>query len=367
MAMKYDYVVVGAGLFGSVFAREATNKGYSCLVIDKRNHIAGNCFTELSGKINIHKYGPHIFHTNNTKVWNYVNQFTCFNNYTHKVKANYQNNIYSFPINLMTLYQLCGVCTPLQAKSYLNSIRTKNNKPQNLEEWAISKVGQEIYEIFIKGYTHKQWNKHPQDLPSSIIQRIPIRLNFNDNYFNDTYQGIPIHGYTEMFKNILYDIPVFLETDYFSNRDKFDNMCKTIVYTGPIDEFFEYEHGELEWRSLRFEELYFDSLDYQGCSIVNYTDYNVPYTRIVEHKHFQSDSNKIKNTIITKEYPQNYQKGLEKFYPVDTHQNKEILNKYQGMINKKKYIFGGRLAEYKYYDMHQVVASALSFAKKHFQ
>lgn len=355
--MMYDFLIVGAGMFGSVFARRATDSGYSCMIIDKRSHIAGNCYSENTNGINVHKYGPHIFHTNNLKIWEFVNLFADFNNYSHRVKVNYEDRIYSFPINLLTLHQLYGVSTPRQAKIYLDSIRIKNDNPQNLEEWILSKVGREIYQKFIKGYTSKQWNKDPKDLPASIIKRIPIRFNFNDNYFEDSYQGVPIGGYTKMFENMLYDIPVHLDIDYLTQRDKFDKMARMVVYTGPIDEFFEYRYGELEWRSLRFEEISFDDLDYQGSTIVNYTSQNVPYTRILEYKHF--DNPTAKNTIITKEYPQDYARGMEKFYPINTDNNQDILNKYQKDIDKTKYIFGGRLAEYKYYDMHQVIASAI--------
>lgn len=352
-----DFLIVGAGMFGSVFARKATDAGYSCVIIDKRMHIAGNCYSENKDGINVHKYGPHIFHTNNHAIWEFVNLFANFNNYSHRVKVNYENKIYSFPINLLTLNQLYGVSTPSQAKIYLNSIRVKNEHPNNLEEWILSKVGKEIYEIFIQGYTSKQWNKNPRDLPASIIKRIPIRFNFDDNYFEDSYQGIPIGGYTKMFENMLDGIPVYLESDYLTRREQFDKMARMVVYTGPIDEFFNYKYGELEWRSLRFEELSFDDLDYQGSAIVNYTSRNVPYTRILEYKHF--DNPTARNTIITKEYPQDYTRGLEKFYPINTDKNQAILIKYQKDIDKTKYIFGGRLAEYKYYDMHQVIASAI--------
>lgn len=360
--MKYDFLIVGAGIFGSVFARQALNNGYSCMVIDKRSHIAGNCYTETKNGINIHKYGPHAFHTNSKKIWSYVNTFADFNNYQHRIKVNYDSKIYSFPINLLTLYQLFGVSNPNEAREHINSARVRNDKPNNLEEFALDKVGKEIYEIFIKGYTSKQWNKDPRDLPPSIIKRIPIRLDFNDNYFEDQYQGIPIGGYTKMFENILHQIPTHLDVDYFKDRDKFDSMAHKIVYTGAIDEFFNYELGELEWRSLRFEEVELDTKDYQGSSIINYTSENIPHTRIVEHKHFENKS--APTTIITKEYPQNYSSGLEKFYPVNTKVNMDIYHKYKSKINNKKYIFGGRLAEYKYYDMHQVFGSALSCAEK---
>ena len=355
--MKYDFLIVGAGMFGSTFARLATDAGYSCIIIDKRTHIAGNCYSENKDGIDIHKYGPHIFHTNNKEVWDFINRFGDFNNYQHKVKVNYENKIYSFPINLFTLNQIFGIQNPTQASVYLKSVRVKNDNPKNLEEWVLDKVGWEIYEAFVRGYTTKQWNKHPKELPASIIKRIPIRLNFNDNYFNDTYQGVPISGYTNLFNNMLDGIPVELGIDYLTQTDRYDSVARAVVYTGPIDEFFDYEFGELEWRSLRFEELYMKNKDFQGTSIINYTSENVPQTRIVEYKHFSNPN--IENTVIVKEYPQDHMVGLEKFYPISTDRNKDILAKYKRLINTDKYIFGGRLAEYQYYDMHQVIASAM--------
>lgn len=355
--MKYDFLIVGAGLFGSTFARFAADNNYTCFVIDKREHIAGNCYTENVDNINVHKYGPHIFHTNNKKVWDFINQFAEFNDYTHRVKA-YNNGVfYSFPINLSTFNELWSINTASEAQVKIEEVRIRNDNPQNLEEWILDKVGEELYNTFVKEYTRKQWNKDPKDLPSAIIKRIPIRLTFNDNYFNDDYQGIPIGGYTKLFERMLENIPVALDTDYFMDRDHFDRMAKKIVYTGPIDEFFNYTFGELEWRSLRFESNYFKNLDYQGNAIVNYTSKEFDYTRIIEHKHFENP--KIENTIITKEYPQNYERGLEKFYPINTDQNEYMLQKYRELINYDKYLFGGRLAEYKYYDMHQVIASAI--------
>ena len=355
--MKYDFLIVGAGLFGSTFARLATDKGYKCFIIDKRSHIAGNCYTENVDNINVHKYGPHIFHTNNDDIWNFVNQFSEFNNYEHRIKACNNGTLYSFPINLATFNELWCINTASEAQQKLEEVRIRNDNPQNLEEWILDKVGERLYNTFIKEYTAKQWNKDPKDLPSFIIKRIPIRLTFNDNYFNDEYQGIPIGGYTKLFERMLEGIPIALETDYFADRDHYDGMAKKVIYTGAIDEFFNYTFGEMEWRSLRFESNHFKNRDYQGYAIVNYTSKDVDYTRIIEHKHFENP--KIENTIITKEYPQDYERGLDKFYPINTDQNEYMLQKYRELINHDKYLFGGRLAEYKYYDMHQVIGSAM--------
>lgn len=361
--MRYDFLIVGAGLFGSTFAHEVTRAGKKCLVIDKRNHIGGNCYTENVDGINIHKYGPHIFHTNNTKIWDWIQQFGEFNNYKHSPKVNFNDKIYSFPINLLTLQQLWGVKTPEEAKQKLKEAAINIDNPKNLEEWIISQVGVEIYEIFIKGYTMKQWNKDPKELPSSIIKRLPIRTNFDDNYFFDRYQGIPVGGYTKLFENMLDGIDIMLGIDYFSDRQKFDSISDKIVFTGKIDEFFNYQFGELEYRSLTFIEEKHEVPDYQGCSIVNYTDYNVPYTRVTEHKHFENLKNPI--TWITKEYPKNYEKGDTPFYPINDEKNNERYKKYKELAdNLPNVIFGGRLAEYKYYDMHQIIGSAITKSKK---
>jgi len=363
----YDYVIVGAGIFGSVFAREATDAGKTCLIIDKRDHIAGNCYTSScltdSGEaIHAHMYGPHIFHTNNERIWNYVNKFCKFNNFVNRPKVNYKNSIYSFPINLFTLYQLWGVKTPGEAKLFLESKKIKISTPSNLEEWILSQVGEEIYEKFIKGYTTKQWGRTPDKLPSFIIKRLPIRLNFDDNYFEDIYQGIPENGYTDLFKNLNEGIEIQLNTDYFKSRDYFDSICKKVVFTGSIDEFYDYCFGELEWRSLRFENEVINSEDYQGNAVINYTELEIPHTRITEHKHFTSSKNS--RTIITKEFPQQWDKSKEKFYPVNDEKNNKLYEKYKNMVDTTKFIFGGRLADYKYYDMHQVIGSALDRWRK---
>jgi UDP-galactopyranose mutase len=359
--MYYDYLIVGAGLFGSIFARELTDKGYSCLVVDRRRHIGGNCFTENIEGINVHKYGPHIFHTSNKEVWEYVNKFTQFNHYTHRPKVTYRDKIYSFPINLMTLYQIYGVSTPEQALKKLEEVKVQKTKGRgNLEEWILSQVGPEVYEIFIKGYTTKQWNREPSKLPAGIITRLPIRLTYDDNYFNDIYQGIPIGGYTQIFEKLLDGIEVRLGVDYLEHRYLFDKMARKIVYTGPVDAFYEYKFGKLEYRSLKFEHEVLDKPDHQGVAIMNYTEEGIPYTRIVEHKHFEFG--KQDKTVITREYPQD--KG-EPFYPINDVDNNTRYSKYKELMNaEENYIFGGRLADYKYYDMHQVVASALHEVKK---
>jgi UDP-galactopyranose mutase len=352
----YDYLIVGAGLFGSICARELTNNGKKVLVIDKRDHIGGNCYTSNEGGINVHTYGPHIFHTNNKQVWDYINQFVEFNHFTYRPKVKYNNNIYSFPINLMTLYQIYGVSTPSQAESILELERIHNNEPNNLEEWILSQVGTKLYETFIKGYTTKQWGRDPKYLPVSIIKRLPIRLTYDDNYFNDRYQGIPIGGYTQIFDKLLDGIDVKLGVDYFKDELPKYNI---IIYTGPVDMFYDYIHGKLEYRSLRFENEYLDINDYQGNAAINYTDVNIPYTRIVEHKHFEFG--KQKHTIITREYPTT--EG-EPYYPVNDKLNNDRYNLYKSLMDKEdRVIFGGRLADYKYYDMHQVIASALHQVK----
>ena len=355
--MQYDFLIIGSGLFGCVFAQQAQFNNKTCLILEKRNHPFGNCYTENISGINIHKYGPHIFHTSNDKIWNYVNQFSSFNNYVNRPKVNYQGKLYSFPINLFTLYQLWGVNSPDQARVRLEKEKVKIDNPQNLEEWILSQVGEEIYHTFIYGYTKKQWNTEPKNLPSFIIKRLPIRLNFDDNYFNDTYQGIPIGGYSKMMNNMIDGIEVILETDYLKNRDYWNSKAKTLVYTGPIDEFYDYEFGVLDYRSLRFEHEKLEVPDYQGNAIINYTDYSVPFTRIIEHKHFEK--NQINHSVITKEYSQDWSRCLDRFYPINNDKNNNLYAKYKLLSQTSKIIFGGRLGEYKYYDMHQIIASAL--------
>ena len=313
--------------------------------------------TENRDNINIHKYGPHIFHTNDESIWAYVNQFVEFNNYVHSPKINFKDKIYSFPINLMSLYQVWGVKTPTEAIKKINSVIIPNDNPKNLEEWILSQVGQEIYEIFIKGYTMKQWNKDPKELPASIIKRLPIRLTFNENHFFDRYQGIPIGGYTQIFEKLLNGIEVKLNTNYFENREYFDSIAYKTVFTGKIDEFFNYEFGELEYRTLKLELERHEIPDYQGVSQMNYTDINVEFTRITEHKHFENSKSDV--TWITREYSKNYEKGDIPFYPINDVKNNSIYSKYKKLSENINTIFGGRLAEYKYYDMHQIIGSAL--------
>lgn len=358
---SYDFLIVGAGFFGSVFAREMTDRGKRCLVIDKHYHIGGHCYTEEIEGICVHKYGPHIFHTNNQEVWKYVQKFATFNPYCHRIKTNYRNKIYSFPINLMTLYQLWGVTTPKEAKIALEKRKIPCESPQNLEEWALSQIGEEIYHIFIKGYTTKQWGCDPKNLLPFLIKRIPIRLSFEDNYYTDRYQGIPQGGYTPLFENLLKGIDVRLNTDYFSQKKEWDRMAQQIVYTGKIDEFFDYKYGELEYRSLRFDAKILPIPDFQGTAVMNYSDVNVPFTRITEYKHFEMKE--LDHTFISMEYPEDWNRNKTPYYPVNTNKTNEIYKKYENESRQVPHvIFGGRLAEFKYYDMHQVIASALNKA-----
>lgn len=360
----YDYLIVGSGLFGSVCARELTDKGFKCLVIDKRSHIGGNVYTKNVNGINVHEYGPHIFHTNDKKIWDYVNRFAEFNHFSYRPRVNFNNKIYSFPINMMTLYQLWGVTTPEEAQKKIDQVRLDIKNPSNLEEYILSKVGKEIYETFIKGYTAKQWEKDPKELPVSIIKRIPIRLTFDDNYYFDKYQGIPIGGYTRLIENLLHDIEVKLDTDFFKTKHLLarDLDSTKLIYTGKIDEYFNYQYGELEYRGLKFEHQHLDIENYQGVAGMNYTSKDIPYTRIIEHKHFEFGNQK--HTIITKEYPKKANKNDIPYYPINDNINNARYSQYKKLADKTNVIFGGRLAEYKYYDMHQVIGSALSKVKK---
>ena len=361
MDEKYDYLIVGSGLFGSVFAREMTDAGAKCLVIDKRDHIGGNCYTRDEDGIAVHQYGPHIFHTNDDGVWRYMNRFCEFNRFSYRPKVNYDGRLYSFPINMMTLYQLWGVRTPDEAKEAIERFRVKVEDPKNLEDWILSQVGEEVYFKFVYGYTKKQWGREPKDLPASIIKRLPIRFTYNDDYFNDKYQGIPIGGYTQIFNRMLEGIDVETGVDFLQNRESFEKYAKKIVFTGPIDELYNYEHGDLEWRSLRFDHKRLEIPDFQGNAAINYTSAEVPYTRVIEHKHFEFGDQD--HTVITTEYPDNWSRGKEKYYPIDNGENREKLNKYREMVDER-YILGGRLADYKYYDMHQVVGSAIVRSSK---
>lgn len=359
--LKYDYLIVGCGLFGIVFAQKQFERGKRVLIIEKRDHMGGNCHTETTEGINVHKYGPHVFHTNNSKVWEYVNRFAQFNHFVNRPKVIYKNNLYSFPINLMTLYQLYGVKTPLEAKMKLKEVAIPKENPNNLEEWILSQVGPDIYKIFIKGYTQKQWQREPKDLPASLIKRLPIRLTFDENYFNDKYQGIPIGGYTNMFKKMLEGVDVKLNTDYFKNRYYWDSIADSIVYTGKIDEYFDFKFGALEYRGLRFENELLEG-DYQGNAVINYTEELIPFTRIIEHKHFEFKNQP--QTIITREFPMSYERNDVPYYPVNTDRNNKLYEKYKKETQKKKgLILGGRLATYRYLDMDDVILSALELVE----
>lgn len=368
LSMKYDFLVVGAGLFGSVFAYEASKRGKKVLVIDKRNHIGGNLYTESQSGIDVHMYGAHIFHTSNKKIWDYVNQFDEFNHYRNSPIAIYQGKMYNLPFNMNTFYQLWGVTKPEEAETIIKQQQAKRFKPNpmNLEEQAINLVGPEIYEKLIQGYTEKQWGKTCDQLPASIIKRLPVRFTFDNNYFNDAYQGIPKHGYTHLIETMLKNCDVKLNMDYFENRLLCESLAHKILYTGPIDQFYQYEFGALEYRSLRFEHESLPIANYQGNAVVNYTDKAVPFTRIIEHKHFMFGTQP--STIITKEYPELWTKDKEAYYPINDIQNNLIYEKYyQKTLKEKEYIFGGRLAEYKYYDMHVVIESALRLVEKNFK
>ena len=357
----YDYLIVGSGFYGAICAYELNKRGYKCLVIDKRSHIAGNCYTEKIENINVHKYGPHIFHTSNRKTWEWINKFAHFNNFIYAPIANYKNEIYSLPFNMLTFNKMWGVITPDEAKAIIEKQGCYISVPQNFEEHAIKTVGKDVYEKLIKGYTTKQWKKEPMFLPSSIIKRIPVRFTYNNNYFNDIYQGIPIEGYTKIFEKLLDGIEIKLDCDYFD--ENFQN-CKNVIYTGPIDKFFNYEYGELEYKTVEFKTQVLDTDNYQGIAVINYTDVNVEYTRIIEHKHFEN-SNSDK-TVITKEYPIEYNSRFnEPMYPVNDIINTEKYEKYKKLSkNNKNIIFGGRLAEYKYYDMDKIIESALNLINK---
>lgn len=365
---KYDYLIVGSGIFGSIFAYEANKRGKKCLVIDKRNHIGGNIYCENIEDINVHKYGAHIFHTSNKEVWDYVNSFVEFNRYTNCPVANYGRELYNLPFNMNTFYQLWKVKTPKEAIAKIEEQVKEANitQPKNLEEQAIKLVGKDIYEKLIKGYTEKQWGKKATELPAFIIKRLPVRLTFDNNYFNDTYQGIPIGGYNKIIDKMLEGIEVKLETDFFTNREEFEALADKIVFTGMIDEFYNYEFGTLEYRSLRFEHEILDEENYQGNAVVNYTEYEIPYTRVIEHKHFEYGTQP--KTVITKEYPATWNKGDEPYYPINNDRNNEVYSKYEELANKEEnVIFGGRLAQYKYYDMHHVIEQALNTVKNEFK
>lgn len=356
----YDYLIVGAGLFGSIFAHEAKKRGKKCLIVEKRSHTGGNIYCENIEGINVHKYGAHIFHTSNKEVWDYVNQFVEFNNYINSPVANYQGELYNLPYNMNTFYQLWGTKTPEEAKAKIQEqIKDLNiEEPQNLEEQALKLVGPDIYEKLIKGYTEKQWNRSAKDIPAFIIKRIPVRFRFDNNYFNDRYQGIPIGGYNKLIEKLIDGIEVRLNTDFFENRTGLEKLANKIVFTGMMDQFYEYQFGQLDYRSLKFENELLDCENYQGNAVVNYTEREVPYTRIIEHKHFEFGQQP--KTYITKEYPSDWNIGDEPYYPINDEKNDTTYAKYSQLAQKESnVIFGGRLADYKYYDMDKVIQRAL--------
>ena len=370
--MKYDYLVVGSGLYGAIFAHEAKTHGKSVLVADKRPNIAGNIYTENIEGINVHKYGAHIFHTNKKKVWNYVTQFAEFNRFTNSPVANYKGELYSLPFNMYTFNKMWGVVTPEEAAAKIEEQRKEiTGEPKNLEEQAISLVGRDIYEKLIKGYTEKQWGRDCKDLPAFIIKRLPVRLTFDNNYFNALYQGIPIGGYTKMIENILDGIEIRLNTDYLENKAELDALADKVVYTGPIDAYFDYKLGTLEYRSVRFETETLDKSNFQGNAAVNYTDRETPWTRIIEHKWFEfgkdENGNELPKTIISREYSSEWKTGDEPYYPVNDAKNGLLYSEYKKLADAEEYvIFGGRLGEYKYYDMDQVIAAVLDRCEKEF-
>lgn len=359
--MKYDYLIVGSGLFGSIFAYEANKRGKKCLVVEKRSHIGGNIYSENIDDINVHKYGAHIFHTSNKKVWDYINQFAEFNRYTNSPVARYKDELYNMPFNMNTFNKLWGVITPDEAKAKIEEEKKASGitEPKNLEEQAISLVGKTIYEKLVKGYTEKQWGQKATELPSFIIKRLPVRFIYDNNYFNDTYQGIPIGGYTKIIEKMLEGIEVRLNCDFFENREELEKIANKIIFTGQIDKYYNYCFGELEYRSLKFETEILNEENYQGNAVVNYTEYEIPYTRIIEHKHFEEIKNK-EQTIITREYPDKWTKEKEPYYPINNEKNNQLYNKYFELANKENnIIFGGRLGQYKYFDMDKVIESAL--------
>ena len=360
---KYDFLIVGAGLFGSVFAHEMTKRGKNCLIIDKRDHLGGNVYCENIEGINVHKYGAHIFHTNDKKIWDYVNSFVEFNRYTNSPIANYKGELYNLPFNMNTFCQLWNVQTPEEAKAKIQEQVAQLNikNPKNLEEQALSLVGKDIYEKLIKGYTEKQWGRKATELPAFIIKRIPVRFTFDNNYFNDKYQGIPIGGYNKLIEGLLEGVETKTGIDFFEEQEYYESLGDKVVFTGKIDEYFNYQFGKLEYRSLEFEHQTLDKENHQGNAVVNYTEAEIPYTRIIEHKHFEFG--KQNKTVITTEYPKEWKEGCEPYYPVNDDKNSSTYLKYKKLADTlDNVLFGGRLAEYKYYDMHQVIASALAKA-----
>lgn len=362
--MKYDYLIVGAGLFGSVFAFEMNRRGKKCLILEKRSHIGGNIYTQKIDEINVHIYGAHIFHTENKDIWDYINKFSDFNNYRNQVIANYKEEIFSLPFNMYTFNKMWGVVTPKEAERKIEEQVKKLGitNPKNLEEQAISLVGIDIYKKLIEGYTEKQWGKKCKNLPSFIIKRIPVRYTYDNNYFNDQYQGIPKNGYTSLIEKMLEGIEVELNTNFFDNRNFWEKISNKIIFTGMIDEYYDYCFGELEYRSLKFQMESLNIENYQGNAVVNYTDKEVPYTRIIEHKYFELVDSK--KTVISREYPIKYKRGGEPYYPVNDEKNNNLYNKYSSLAkNQENVIFGGRLGLYKYYDMDQIILEALKLVE----
>ena len=368
--MKYDYLVVGCGLYGVVFARQAANKGKKVLIIEKRNHIAGNIYTEEIEGINVHRYGPHIFHTNNKKVWNFINNFVEFNRYTNSPIAKYKDELFSLPFSMFTFNKMWGCITPEEAKKIINEQKKEiQYEPKNLEEQAVSLVGRDIFEKLIKGYTEKQWGRNCKNLPPFIIKRLPVRYTYDNNYFNALYQGIPIGGYTKLIEKMLDGIEVKLHEDYLKNRQYYNSIAEKIIYTGAIDAYFDYKLGTLEYRTVRFEDEILDVPNFQGNAIVNYTDKETLWTRIIEHKWFQfgkdENGNDLPKTIISKEFSKEWTKNDEPYYPVNDEKNNTLYLKYKNLAEQEKNVFfGGRLGEYKYYDMDKVIESALNFCEK---
>ena len=358
--MKYDYLIVGTGLFGAIFAYEAKKRGKKCLIIDKRNHVGGNIYTEKIEDINVHKYGAHIFHTSNKEIWEYINQFSEFNRYTNSPVAKYKDEVYNLPFNMNTFNKLWGVFTPEEAKQKIQEELQEVNidEPKNLEQQAIKLVGKTIYEKLVKGYTEKQWGMRATELPSFIIKRLPVRFTYDNNYFNDKYQGIPEGGYTKIIEKMLDGIETKLNYNYFDHKEELENIAEKIIFTGAIDEYYDYCFGELEYRSVRFETEVLDIDNYQGNAVVNYTEYEVPYTRIIEHKHFEYGMQP--KTVISKEYSDTWNRDKEPYYPINNEKNNTLYLKYKELADKDdKIIFGGRLGQYKYYDMHKVIEEAL--------
>ena len=366
---SYDYLVVGAGLFGSTFAYHARQRGKRCLVIDKRPHLGGNLYCERKEGINVHKYGAHIFHTSNKAVWDFVNSIVEFNRYTNSPVANYRGRLYNLPFNMNTFYQMWGVTTPVEAQTRINLQKAEavaalqGREPSNLEEQALSLVGRDIYEKLIKGYTEKQWGRKCTELPAFIIRRLPVRLVFDNNYFNDKYQGIPIGGYNKLIEGLLDGVEIRTDADFFEDRPYWESLAEQIVFTGKIDEYYGYRFGKLEYRTVRFEEEVLDTPNYQGNAVVNYTDREVPYTRVIEHKHFEMFGQEVYDTprtVISKEFSTEWKEGMEPYYPVNDERNTRLYARYKELADQERnVIFGGRLAEYKYYDMHQIVEKVL--------